>query len=387
MNRVEELIQQLCPNGVEWKKLGEVCLVTIGEFVHKNKQSDTGKYPVYNGGISYTGFYDEFNNTGNKIIISARGANAGYVNRAFCNYWAGNSCYSLSVITGVPLDWTFLFYYLKNRQSDFTNIQQKGGIPAVSKNQICDFEIPVPPLPIQQEIVRILDTFTELTANLQTELEARKKQYAYYRDCLLNFEGVDGVEWKKLGEVCEKTYNIKWDTCDNIYQYIDLSSVNINNHNIEETQEINKENAPSRAQQIVLYNDVLLGTTRPMLKRICIIPLEYNEQICSTGFCVLRVNKNILLPRFLYFFISTNSFFDYVEKNQEGAGYPSISNIKIFKFQIPVPPLPEQRRIVAILDHFETLVNDLSVGLPAELEARRKQYEYYRDKLLTFDRV
>ena len=267
----------------------------------------------------------------------------------------------------------------------------RGVPPKLNQVNLRNIEIPIPPLPIQQEIVRILDTFTELqkelTANLQTELDARKKQYAYYRDCLLNFEGVDGVEWKKLGEVCEKTYNIKWDTCDNIYQYIDLSSVNINNHNIEETQEINKENAPSRAQQIVLYNDVLLGTTRPMLKRICIIPLEYNEQICSTGFCVLRVNKNILLPRFLYFFISTNSFFDYVEKNQEGAGYPSISNIKIFKFQIPVPPLPEQRRIVAILDHFETLVNDLSVGLPAELEARRKQYEYYRDKLLTFDRV
>lgn len=386
MNRVEELIQQLCPNGVEWKKLGDYIELYTGEQLNKDAMLSDGVYPVMNGGVLASGFTDSFNEEADTITISQGGASAGFVNWMESKFWAGAHCFIVKVIDDKIIN-RYLYFFLKNSERKMMLSKYGAGIPSLSKESVNKLLIPIPPLPIQQEIVRILDTFTELTANLQTELDARKKQYAYYRDCLLNFEGVDGVEWKKLGEVCEKTYNIKWDTCDNIYQYIDLSSVNINNHNIEETQEINKENAPSRAQQIVLYNDVLLGTTRPMLKRICIIPLEYNEQICSTGFCVLRVNKNILLPRFLYFFISTNSFFDYVEKNQEGAGYPSISNIKIFKFQIPVPPLPEQRRIVAILDHFETLVNDLSVGLPAELEARRKQYEYYRDQLLTFDRV
>ncbi len=392
MNRVEELIQQLCPNGVEWKKLGEVCEILDSQRrpVEKTKRS-IGKYPYY-GANGIQDYVDDFLFNGTFLLVGEDGSvinkdNSPILNWATGKIWVNNHAHILSERKEI-MSLRFLYFVLSVK--DISKLV-RGVPPKLNQVNLRNIEIPIPPLPIQQEIVRILDTFTELqkelTANLQTELDARKKQYAYYRDCLLNFEGVDGVEWKKLGEVCEKTYNIKWDTCDNIYQYIDLSSVNINNHNIEETQEINKENAPSRAQQIVLYNDVLLGTTRPMLKRICIIPLEYNEQICSTGFCVLRVNKNILLPRFLYFFISTNSFFDYVEKNQEGAGYPSISNIKIFKFQIPVPPLPEQRRIVAILDHFETLVNDLSVGLPAELEARRKQYEYYRDKLLTFDRV
>lgn len=391
MNRVEELIQQLCPNGVEWKKLGEVCdyeqpAKYIVKSTNYNPQFQT---PVLTAGQSFVlGYTDEAYgiykaNTQHPVIIFDDFTTS--FQWVDFDFKVKSSAIKILIPSCESVLLRFVYYLM--RTIHFEAVEHT----RYWISRYSQIEIPIPPLPIQQEIVRILDTFTELqkelTANLQTELDARKKQYAYYRDCLLNFEGVDGVEWKKLGEVCEKTYNIKWDTCDNIYQYIDLSSVNINNHNIEETQEINKENAPSRAQQIVLYNDVLLGTTRPMLKRICIIPLEYNEQICSTGFCVLRVNKNILLPRFLYFFISTNSFFDYVEKNQEGAGYPSISNIKIFKFQIPVPPLPEQRRIVAILDHFETLVNDLSVGLPAELEARRKQYEYYRDKLLTFDRV
>lgn len=387
MNRVEELIQQLCPNGVEWKKLGEVCdyeqpAKYIVKSTNYNPQFQT---PVLTAGQSFVlGYTDEAYgiykaNTQHPVIIFDDFTTS--FQWVDFDFKVKSSAIKILIPSCESVLLRFVYYLM--RTIHFEAVEHT----RYWISRYSQIEIPIPPLPIQQEIVRILDTFTEVTANLQTELDARKKQYAYYRDCLLNFEGVDGVEWKKLGEVCEKTYNIKWDTCDNIYQYIDLSSVNINNHNIEETQEINKENAPSRAQQIVLYNDVLLGTTRPMLKRICIIPLEYNEQICSTGFCVLRVNKNILLPRFLYFFISTNSFFDYVEKNQEGAGYPSISNIKIFKFQIPVPPLPEQRRIVAILDHFETLVNDLSVGLPAELEARRKQYEYYRDKLLTFDRV
>mgnify|MGYP002553115166 CR=1 FL=1 len=110
MNRIERMLQELCPEGVEYKKLGEVSNITIGEFVHKNKQNLNGKYPVYNGGTSNTGFYDEFNNTKNKIIISARGANAGFVNRVFVNYWAGNSCYSIKINDPKELDWNYIYY-------------------------------------------------------------------------------------------------------------------------------------------------------------------------------------------------------------------------------------------------------------------------------------
>ena len=113
----------------------------------------------------------------------------------------------------------------------------------------------------------------------------------------------------------------------------------------------------------------------------------YHNQICSTGFCVLRANQKELLPKFLFFILTTAGFANYVENNQEGAGYPSISNSVVKKYKIPIPPLTEQNRIVAILDKFDKLVNDISVGLPAEIQARRKQYEYYRGKLLDFKSI
>ena len=110
MTKLEQLIEELCPNGVEWKKLGEIAYVSIGEFVHQNKQNPQGKYPVYNGGISYTGYYDKYNKDANNIIISARGANAGFVNKVDRPYWAGNSCYSIDVNQAIA-NWLYVFYY------------------------------------------------------------------------------------------------------------------------------------------------------------------------------------------------------------------------------------------------------------------------------------
>jgi type I restriction enzyme S subunit len=154
---------------------------------------------------------------------------------------------------------------------------------------------------------------------------------------------------------------------------------------ITETIEINAENAPSRAQKIIEKNDVIFATTRPTLRRFALIGDDYAGQIASTGYCVLRSDSSQVLPKWIYYNISTLTFNDYVEKNQEGSAYPSITDTKVKAFKIPVPPLAEQERIVSILDKFDALTNDISVGLPAELKARRSQYEYYRGKLLTFN--
>lgn len=177
---------------VKWMKLGEVADITIGEFVHKNKQNPNGKYPVYNGGSSFTGYYDQYNRTGNKIVISARGAYAGFVNKVYDCYWAGNSSYSIEVVSP-EISWHFLYYYLKKMQYYMISKQQKGGgVPAISKKQMQDFEIPIPSLEEQKRIVSILDRFEALTTDLQSglpaEIEARRKQYEYYREQLLTFK-------------------------------------------------------------------------------------------------------------------------------------------------------------------------------------------------------
>ena len=193
----------------------------------------------------------------------------------------------------------------------------------------------------------------------------------------------EGVEWKKLGEVCEIVSKIKWSDTDNDakYVYVDLSSVDIKSHQISNDYIIDKDTAPSRAQQIIRTDDVLFGTTRPTLMRYCLVPKTLDGQICSTGYCVIRSKKELVLARWIYHMISSNGFAAFVNERQQGAGYPSISDKVLFSFEIPVPPLPVQEEIVRILDMFTTLEAELE----AELDCRKRQYEFYRNQLLSFE--
>ena len=397
MNKIDELIAQYCPNGVEYKKLGEVCEIKTGQQVSKIEiQQNPGKFPVINSGREPLGFINQYNTENNPIGITTRGAGVGSITWCEGKYFRGNLNYSATIKNPKLLDVRFLYHILINSRTSIQKLATFNGIPALNKSKLEKLTIPIPPLPVQQEIVNILDKFTELEAKLEAELEARRKQYEYYRNQLLTPVEVDGkwlmngveVEWKTLGEVCLKTENIKWKENQNIdYQYIDLSSVNRDNNKITETKTINSTNAPSRAKQIVYKDDVIFGTTRPTLKRYTLITSKYHNQICSTGFCVLRANQKLLLPKFLFFILTTSSFYNYIDNNQEGAGYPSISDSIVKKFQIPIPPLSEQERIEEKMDKFDKLVNDISEGLPAEIKARQKQYEYYRGKLLNFKKV
>lgn len=188
----------------------------------------------------------------------------------------------------------------------------------------------------------------------------------------------DGVAYKSIKQCTCKAESIKWGMDSKEYQYIDLSSVDRETKRITDTQTITANNAPSRAQQIIKAGDILLGTTRPMLKRYCLVDERYNGQICSTGFCVLRTN-GIVLSGWLYHQIASNDFFNYVEKNQKGASYPSISDASVKEYCIPVPPLKVQQEIVRLLDQFTQLTAELT----AELTARKQQYEYYKKELFS----
>ena len=190
-----------------------------------------------------------------------------------------------------------------------------------------------------------------------------------------------------MAELCLPTRNMRWNAKENeSFLYIDLSSVDRFEHRIIEVQTINSSNAPSRAQQIVELNDVIFATTRPTLQRFCSIPEEFDGQICSTGFCVLRPNLEVVIPRYVYHHIGTSRFQSYVEALQKGASYPAITNSEVKAFRIPLPPVPVQREIVRILDDFSKHSVALMAELNAELITRQKQYEFYRDMLLTFNR-
>ena len=392
MNLLEEI--QNAP--VEWKELGEVCEIKNGKNVNKSFiQNNSGQFPVINSGKEPLGFVNVFNVENDPIGITSRGAGVGYVSWNEGKYFRGNLNYSASVRNVAELLPRFLYFYLKNNSSNIEKLCTFNGIPALNKSNLETLSIPILPLEIQEKIVQTLDKFTdyvtELTSELTSELTLRQKQYSYFRDYLLNFDQDSSgrtnnkVEWKTLGEVCLSTKTISWKSEDEQkqFKYIDLSSVSRENKKITDVTIITKSTAPSRAQKIIKKDDILFATTRPMLKRFTKVTKEYNYQICSTGFCVLRPSDKIL-SNYLYHLVASSNFYDYVERNQSGTSYPAISDNLVKNYQFPLPPLSIQEKIVHVLDNFDTVCNDLNIGLPKEIELRQKQYEYFRDQLLTY---
>ena len=388
MSKIFDLINELCPDGVEFRELGDVVNYTQPtDFIVVNTNyDDKFDIPVLTAGQSFI---------------------LGYTNEAFGIYEASKTAAIIFDDFTTAFRWVDFDFKVKssaikilnNKNDDETNFKfvyyamkcikfepvnhERHWISKYSK-----FKLPVPPMEVQREIVRILDSFTLLTEELTEELTARKKQYEFCRDFLLSFDELDknggGCELKMLGEMILNVSNIKWSNNDKIYNYIDLTSVDMQNHQIGNLSNISKEKHPSRAQQIVKFNDIIFATTRPMQKRIAMIPKYLDGQICSTGYCVLRVDEKIALSSWVYYVLCTSIFYDYVDKFQQGASYPSISDNIVKKFQIPVPSLQTQQKVVDILDKFDTLVNSITEGLPREIELRRKQYEYYRELLLNF---
>ena len=408
-SKAKKLIEMIQTAPVEWKPLGGengIAIIKTGQAVSKQKISNNiGSYPVINSGKEPLGYIDEWNTENDPIGITTRGAGVGSITWQEGRYFRGNLNYAVTIKDRTELDVRFLYHILLEFEQEIHALCTFTGIPALNASNLKKLLIPIPPLEIQQKIVKILDKFTELEATLEATLEAelalRKHQYRYYRDFLLDFDNqigggwiADGykgrlkdVVWQTLEEATLPTENIKWKYTDKIYQYIDLTSVSRENKTITDTIAISANNAPSRAQKIVKEHDVIFATTRPTLQRFTIISKKFSGEIASTGYCVLRANCKEVLPKWIYYQISTERFNQYVEVNQSGSAYPAISDAKVKEFKIPIPPLPEQEKITAILDKFDTLTHSISEGLPYEIALRRKQYEYYREQLLAFPKT
>ncbi|OXZ36689.1 hypothetical protein B9N56_08515 [Finegoldia magna] len=367
MSRLEELIQELCPNGVEYKEIKDIANVSIGEFVHKSKQNPNAEYPVFNGGITNTGFYDEFNRTANKIIISARGANAGFVNRVFSNFWSGNSCYTIDV-TDCTIDWNFLYYWLKSKEQKLLGDQQKGGIPAVSKKQVERFTTPVPPLEVQREIVRILESFTLLTAELTAELTARKKQYEYYRNELLKVDdSIKTVALEEIADIGTGSSNTNEGLEEGLYPFYVRSQEPLRKNEYE-------------------YDETAIITAGDGVGVGKVYHYVEGKYALHQRAYRIHINTPEVLPKY-YFHYMKSAFLPYIQKTMFQGSVPSIRRPMLNKFPVPVPSLEVQKKIIDVLENFESICNDLNIGLPAEIEARQKQYEFYRDKLLSFKQL
>ena len=327
----------------------------------------------------------------NDILISAASGSREHVGKvAFIyqdiDYYFGGFMGVIRCNNNVNSRYLFHIFTSSIFQDYLNEVLNSSTINNLNSKVMDSFRLPIPPLPVQTKIVKILDALTALTSELTSELILRRKQYEYYREKLLSEEelGKVGFEWRTLEELVEKTQNIKWKNNTKTYRYIDLTSVDRENNSITGTIEINALNAPSRAQKIVKENDIIFATTRPTQQRVALISKEFSDEIASTGYCVLRANTKIVLPKWLFYFLSTINFKNYVEENQSGSAYPAISDSKVKEFRIPVPEINIQQSVIGKLDKFYSLTNSLLHGLPKEINNRKKQYSYYQKELLNF---
>lgn len=240
------------------------------------------------------------------------------------------------------------------------------------------FRFPVPPLPVQQEIVRILDNFTELTA----ELTARKKQYEYYRDELLTIG--NEVDWIYLEEIAEFKYGFTAKAkAEGNTRFVRITDIK-ENGKLDYDNPMYVDLNSSNGEYLLEYGDLLMARTGASFGKTMIFQ-EKSKAIFASFLIRIRFPKDVVNPIFYWHFSQSNLFWDQANKLVSKAGQPQFNANALKRVKMPIPPLFEQNSIVLTLDKFDALANDISIGLPAEIEARRKQYEYYRDKLLTFE--
>ncbi|EGS6838775.1 restriction endonuclease subunit S [Salmonella enterica subsp. enterica serovar Agona] len=375
---------------VEWKTLGSIAELKRGTSITKKDVID-GTIPVVAGGRTPAYYHNTSNRDGQTIVIAGSGAYAGFVS------WWEEPIFVSDAFTVKPhniLLPRYCYHFLMNMQQQLHDFKSGGGVPHVYPRDVSPILIPIPcpdnperSLAIQSEIVRILDKFTALTAELTAELTMRKKQYNYYRDQLLSFDD-DEVEWKTLGEIGtwhgggtpSKSRSEFWE--DGSIPWISPKDMG---RPIVDTSEdyITEEAVEQSSTKLVPANSIAIVVRSSILDKVMPsalipVPATFNQDMK-----VVIPHCNIS-PNYIAHIMRSRGDDILRAAKKSGGSVASIDSKKLFSFRIPVPHLNEQKRIVNILDKFDTLANSITEGLPREIELRQKQYEYYRDLLFSF---
>ena len=409
MSKLEELIKEFCPNGVEYKPLWSLTAWDKRfNGIDRSMQKKVVSYKYYlssefneverkDGDILYipTGITNEKRYTTEELageylaegeIVCIPWGGTPNVKYHKGKFVTGDNRIATSLDTNI-LDNKYLYYWMQSKIDLIASFYRGAGIQHPSMKSVLELQIPLPALPVQREIVRILDSFTLYSAELTAELTARRKQYEFYRDKLLKFDsgniprvklkdiatefyrgyGItreqvtkEGIPCVRYGEIYT-TYNTWFDKCVSYTKVEDIAS-----------------------PKYFEYGDILFAITGESVEDIAKSAAYIGNEKCLAGGDIV-VMKHKQNPKFLAYALST---FDARQQKSKGkikskvvhSNVPSIENIEIY-----LPPIDVQERIVKVLDNFDAICSDLGIGLPAEIEKRQKQYEYYREKLLTFD--
>lgn len=360
MSKIEDLIKQYCPNGCEWKTVGECVRILDGQRKPITKAARiAGKYPYY-GANGVQDYVADYIFDGTYVLIGEDGSvvtpeGCPIVHWVEGKIWVNNHAHVVGEMPGVSL--RYFFYAISN--CNVSNLIH-GNIPKLNQSDFKAIMIPVPHIAVQDEIVRILDKFTELEKELEKELELRRKQYEWYRDELLTFG--DDVERKRLGDVtnvCRGKRVVKRELSDSVGHPVYQNSLSILGYYMD-------SNYPANTSFVIgagAAGEIGYSLT----------------DFWAADDCFPIICKGTLLDRFVFYFLMQNQAV--LKSKVRKASIPRLSRDKIENLEIPVPSPTEQERIVKILDKFDTLTTSLTSGIPAEIKLRKQQYEYYRDYL------
>lgn len=408
MNKLEELIKEFCPNGVDYKKLGELGKFYGGlsgksknDFTNGNEKFITYKNVYANpslnldiedkvkinpgerqntlhyGDIIFTGSSETPDECGFSSVITTKTSEKLYLN-SFCFFFRlDNQSILLPDFAKHLFRAESIRYQIGKTASGVTRYN-------VSKDKMKQVQIPLPALPVQREIVRVLDSFTLYSAELTAELTARRKQYEFYRDKLLNFDirvqrkTIEEIAFFRRGSFPQPYTNGAFYGGVGAMPFVQVADVAESGFRLENAT---KQTISLLAQpkSVFVHAGTIICSLQGSIGRVAIA--QYDCYVDRT----LAIFESFKIPiNKKYFAYSIDRKFNYEKNFARGSTIKTITKEEFSKFEIPVPPMEVQERIVRVLDNFDSLCNDLSAGLPAEIEKRQKQYEYYRDKLLSF---
>ena len=377
MTHIEQMIQDMCPNGVEFKTLGEVCEIHDAKRKPVTKsQRASGEYPYY-GANGIQDYVNDYIFDGTFLLIGEDGSvinkdKSPVINWAKGKIWVNNHAHILSEKKDIVL-LRFLYYYLQT--IDVSDLVW-GTPPKLNQQNLRSIEIPLPPLEIQKKIVECLDKFSALAAELQAELQLRRKQYEYYRTQLLtphsDCNSADNTDdrnwkWKTLGEICEINRGVRVVRSELEQE----GKYPVYQNSLTPLGYYDKCNYPANTTFIISagaagkvgYSDV---------------------DFWAADDCLCIKCPEALNAKFLFYYMLDKQ--DFFLSQVRHASVPRMSRTIVENFKLPIPSLAEQARIVAILDKFEKLITSMEEGIPAEQIRQQKRYEHFRDLLLTFDR-
>lgn len=349
---------------VEWQSIANLQMLNRGKRLVRSQLEETGLYPVYQNSLTPLGYFSEKNTLPNTAFIISAGA-AGEIGYSETEFWAADDCYFFKVPRDILKD-KFLYYFLLTQKTKIISQVRKASVPRLGRNSVENILIPIPPLDVQAEIVRILDAFTAVTAELTAELNMREKQYQYYRDKLLTFSDNE-IIWKSLGEVVKMQAgkNIKASqihpsqTDENLYPCFGGNGIRGYVNNLSHQGEY----------VIIGRQGALCGNVQ-----------RVKGNFYATEHAVVVTVSDLIDVDWAYHMLSFMNLNQYASKSAQ----PGLAVGKLEQLEIPVPSLSEQKRVAKILDKLDTITHSITQGLPKEITLRKQQYEYYREQLIDF---